>query len=661
MDRLGIATCLLLLTAGSLPAGVGPQNTVVVVNADSFASLAVANEYVRQRGIPPGNIVELHLNQLRDFEQIGVEDFRQLILVPLLEQIKSRGLAEQIDCIAYSSDIPYAIHVGGDAGANKLPLVITPVAALNGLTFLYQQVLAKDTGYLKLDANRYAQQVIDHPRQTFTRAEEEQLGKAGALARERKWAEAAVLQAEVAKAHPRAYDVQYDLACSLARSGKADEALAALNNAVAAGFWNAGLMRDDDDLDAVKQRPEFRDLLRRIQPPPIGLKPVQGFSHASEWDGRKYLLSTMLAVTSGRGNSLDEVRAMISRCVAADGTRPAGTIYYLLNNDIRSATRRWGFQAAVDKLRELHVNAEIVAGRAAREEARRRRGDGRHRGFQLECLRQHDPAGRRLRAPDQPGRRDGAERRADADQRLPPRRRRRLSGTVTEPYAVQAKFPTPFLHVYYAQGATLAEAFYQSVAGPYQLLIIGDPLCRPWARPPAVSVSGLAAEQVVPRGDCVLRLRPGGWSAGGPLRNVRRRPAARHRRPQRVVEAGSGGVRDRLSRVTGGRRRRRRAPDAGTLRPAVLLPADSAIVGRVPAGVFNGLGPPGRDPPGHGRHAADRAEVPRTSGRHHRGFPGRVQAGHAAVGPGHGAAPTRRHPRRRRRARTRAATRSRWP
>ena len=31
------------------------------------------------------------------------------------------------------------------------------------------------------------------------------------------------------------------------------------------------------------------------------------------------------------------------------------------------------------------------------------------------------------------------------------------------PYAIQAKFPTPFIHVYYASGHTAVEAFYQSV------------------------------------------------------------------------------------------------------------------------------------------------------------------------------------------------------
>ena len=36
----------------------------------------------------------------------------------------------------------------------------------------------------------------------------------------------------------------------------------------------------------------------------------------------------------------------------------------------------------------------------------------------------------------------------------------------------------------------MAEAFYQSVSGPYELLIVGDPLCQPWARFPKVQLKG---------------------------------------------------------------------------------------------------------------------------------------------------------------------------
>jgi hypothetical protein len=56
------------------------------------------------------------------------------------------------------------------------------------------------------------------------------------------------------------------------------------------------------------------------------------------------------------------------------------------------------------------------------------------------------------------------------------------------------KFPLPYLHVHYARGCTLAEAFYQSVAAPYQLIIVGDPLCRPWAKIPKIDVAGIAED-----------------------------------------------------------------------------------------------------------------------------------------------------------------------
>jgi len=39
------------------------------------------------------------------------------------------------------------------------------------------------------------------------------------------------------------------------------------------------------------------------------------------------------------------------------------------------------------------------------------------------------------------------------------------SGTVTEPMAIQNKFATPFIFYHYARGASMAEAYYQSVWG----------------------------------------------------------------------------------------------------------------------------------------------------------------------------------------------------
>ncbi|OQW95728.1 MAG: hypothetical protein BWK77_06980 [Verrucomicrobia bacterium A1] len=73
------------------------------------------------------------------------------------------------------------------------------------------------------------------------------------------------------------------------------------------------------------------------------------------------------------------------------------------------------------------------------------------------------------------------------------------SGSVTEPYAISGKFPAARMHAHYARGCSLGEAFYQSVSTPYHLLIMGDPLCRPFAQIPEVTVTNLSDGDTVTR------------------------------------------------------------------------------------------------------------------------------------------------------------------
>ena len=131
--------------------------------------------------------------------------------------------------------------------------------------------------------------------------------------------------------------------------------------------------------------------------------------------GRRYLLSTMLGVTAGRGNSLDEVLSYLRRSATADGTHPKGTIYFVKNGDIRSKVRHGLFPAAVEEIEKLGVAAEILEGTVPIEPQRRAgRGDG-HGRLRLEGLRQHHPARRHLRTLHQFRRRD--ERRGRAKRR----------------------------------------------------------------------------------------------------------------------------------------------------------------------------------------------------------------------------------------------------
>src|SRR6056297_2434589 len=83
-------------------AGIGPENVIVVVNADSTRSRSVANHYVTIRDIPESNVI-----LLRDIPaglQIGLEDFKSKILKPVLETIDARKVAAQTRVIAYSAD-----------------------------------------------------------------------------------------------------------------------------------------------------------------------------------------------------------------------------------------------------------------------------------------------------------------------------------------------------------------------------------------------------------------------------------------------------------------------------------------------------------------------------------------------------------------------------
>jgi hypothetical protein len=511
----GLITAIL---SSALPertlAGGGPENVAVVVNAESKASLAVANEFLALRQIPEGNVV--YLSGLPSNLSVDVNQFRDLVLKPVLDTLKARGLTDQIDCIAYSADLPCSIHVQPDVGQRKLHRVATPEASINGLTYLYQLVLAKDVRYLSMDANAYFRRRLGEPEPTrLAPDEQERLGKVSRLLRDKKWSDAEPELRKLAGAQPKSSLIQYDFACCLARLDKTDEAVTALNRAVEAGWLDVRHVQRDPDLAGLRERPEVKKLLAKIEATRFDTQPARAFHNAVAWspsgdpttksDGMKYLLSTMLAVTSGRGNSVSEAIEGLRRSAAADGTLPAGTIYYLRNGDIRSTTRQWGFASAAEKLKAMGVRAEVVEGvlpKDRRDVAGAMIGAA---GFDWKSCGSTILPGAICEHLTSFGgaMRDGAGQTPLSE--LLRHGAAGASGTVTEPYAIQAKFPTPFLHVFYASGCNLAEAFYQSVHGPYQLLIVGDPLCQPWAKVPKVRIEAPAPGATV-KGQ--LRIRP---------------------------------------------------------------------------------------------------------------------------------------------------------
>jgi uncharacterized protein (TIGR03790 family) len=395
------------MLAGNAAAGGGPENVLLVVNANSESSKTIAKHYIQLRQIPLSNV--LLIDWKGNASKCKGDQFRKGILQPVLDAIRDRHLQYQIDYVVYSSGFPWLVDMRKDYEGTTRHPQFRPIASITGATYLWQSVLPKSGAALSPDANWYYSDNIK------------------------------------------------------------------LN-------WQ--------------------------QCTSVGTGPTRGFRSAYVWTadgkatiepekGQSYLLSTVLGVTSGRGNTVDEVIGYLTRAARADGTRPPGTIYFMRNKDVRSQTRHDCFEATAALIRQQGVQSVVLDGIIPHGKrdimgltvgyANFDIGDAGDTilpgaicehltsyGGVLTKDAHHTPLTDFLRY--------GA---AGA------------SGTVAEPFSIQAKFPSPAVHLHYVRGCSLAESFYQSISSPYQLLIVGDPLCQPWGVFPEVHIEGITAGEVV--------------------------------------------------------------------------------------------------------------------------------------------------------------------
>lgn len=506
MKHAFLATLAALALLTPLARANGPENWVLVVNGDNPDSVAIADTYAQLRKIPASN--RITLTGIPTGNTLGVDDFRAKILQPILAAIRERGLTAQIDGVVYAPGFPYSVDVSADTKGKKLAFFQTNPASLTGLTYLYEQVLRRDTGYLELDANFYARKLQASgtgalPDLTAVYAHAQAVPPASAGGEEKKWlAEAAKLAQQLQATPAKSPELLYNLACTLALGKLPDDAMVALTAAAAAGWMNAGLTEADSDLTSLRARPDFKALLERMRQTAVKSEPPTPFHNVALWSrpgqtGRRYLLSALLGHVGEKTESRDEILARLQRSAGADGSKPAGTIYYMASTDwARTGPRKWIFPSAVAALQPLGVKGENLAGAIPPQGAQVAGAMMGVAGFDWKAsgatllpgaFCDHltsfggvlTGAGQTLLTEYLKNGAAGA------------------CGTVTEPYNVPGKFPTPFVHVYYASGATLAEAFFQSVTGPYQQLLIADPLCRPWARPTTPLMAGLKPGELV--------------------------------------------------------------------------------------------------------------------------------------------------------------------
>jgi hypothetical protein len=452
-SRRYVRPCLaavgLIVLCSSAQAAGGPENVLLVVNPRSPDSLCIANHYAALRHIPPGNWLFVDWDpKLESSPGItDIDTFREKILTPVVRETRRMIPAREIDFVVYSSGFPWAIRFDDD--------------------------MKKINEFLD-------------------KHEKEEEAKPGG------------------KDQPTRPGLKASTWLKYMKPVASITGLTFLYEPVLAGSPLGGLMyvHPNSNWYARTGSPQQKN------EPTLSFSSLTAYGphgEALSAGGRHYLLSIVLGVTSGRGNTVDEVLACLRRSAAADATHPRGTIYYVQNGDVRSKVRQAGFPEAVKQLKALGVAAEILDGAVPRNKPDVQGAmlgvadfDWKASGSTIlpGAICEHFTSfGGVMSGNGQTVLSEWLRYGAAA-----------ASGTVEEPYAIPQKFPSPAIQVYYARGCTAAESFYQSVLSPYQLLIVGDPLCRPWANAPEITVGGVTWGGPV-KGE--MKLTPKARFAGG--------------------------------------------------------------------------------------------------------------------------------------------------
>ena len=504
-----------LFLSSSVFAG-GPENLLLVVNANSPSSLLMANHYIELRKIPERNVV--YLDDVPGRETSSLRDFRSRIMLPIIEQVEDRQLTN-IDYIVYSSDFPTRYNIephvnklfseaekhGQSIGSRK---IFNHGASLTSLTYFARDVLADNVGYLALNSNRYyrlpASTILNSP---FHGEEQTKFREAKRLGKNGKYKEAIEALIELGKQNPNQVAVLYSLAQMYAQDGDSKEAAKWLGRAVSRGWSYRSQTESDRAFSKVIDSALFRGILNATPDEPFKFAPTQGFKSNYYWasngsingspaGGQKYFISTILGVTRNWGCTEREALAALKRNAVVDGTHPDGIFCFADTKDVRNRTRKPNYKSAIDALRKLGMETRVIPDTIPINQNRVMGLTNGTASFKWAkgnstllpgaiCDNLTSHGGMLWKASQTKCTEFMAAGAAGA------------SGTVIEPFALQAKFPHPMIHAHYAKGCTLGEAFYQSVHGPFQLLIVGDALCQPFATKPTFEVDGVEALQTI--------------------------------------------------------------------------------------------------------------------------------------------------------------------
>lgn len=203
----------------------------------------------------------------------------------------------------------------------------------------------------------------------------------------------------------------------------------------------------------------------------------------------RYFIGAHLGYTGANGNTIGELLSMIDRSVMADGTRPSGTFYFMNTTDPPRNVRSPQFSMAINAITGAGGSAAMLNGILPEP----------HQDCLGVMTGWADPAVESGNFALAPG--------AFADHltswaatfyindqtKVSAWIRKGASGsagTIEEPCNYTGKFPHATFHSNYFAGCSLGESWLRSVGFiPYQGLLYGDALTRPFATFPVVSAT----------------------------------------------------------------------------------------------------------------------------------------------------------------------------
>lgn len=492
------------LFCGSTNAGISGENIIVVVNANSQDSLTLANHYVHLREIPPANIVLLE--DVPGGLRVSLNDFREKILRPVLNELNRRKLAANAQVIAYSAGFPTAVDIREhtkqltDENQKKYQ---RPVASINSMTFFYRWVLSDSPDYLGWGSNFYARGRFErHFANPFAGETGEEFKAAETATNEATneattaddWTQAAELWSNIADDYPTLHPLNIRAAEAFANAGDMDAALERLTLAAASGWSNRRYVEESKSLQKLASTEGFDGVVDQLQDVPMKNQGPVPFSASVGWTstghmipsakgGMPYMLSCVLGVVHERGSTLQQAIDVLKRARQADRSYPDGTVAFAKTSDVRVTTREPLYADGLAWLMSRDRDVEIFSSKLPTS-------NKRYIGLMLGAASfdaKNQPWSMVPGAIAENLTSLGAAFETNSQTKLTELLHAGAaisSGAVAEPYSLIPKFPTPMMHAYYAEGVSAIEAFYLTTTSPYQLLIVGDPACQPFAKAP---------------------------------------------------------------------------------------------------------------------------------------------------------------------------------